>query len=108
MSQCIEVGSRITARRQNRKRLGAVGRAQYVCHHCDNPLCVNPEHTYLGNALTNNRDTARRRRHANQQREVGPCGHPLDGVRRNRNGSTKRYCLTCNAARTRAWRERVA
>jgi hypothetical protein len=30
---------------------------EWVCHSCGNKLCVNVDHIYCGNALTNNRDT---------------------------------------------------
>lgn len=34
----------------------------YICHHCDNPPCVNPDHLYAGDAFTNAADMVRRGR----------------------------------------------
>jgi len=33
-----------------------------VCHTCDNPRCVNPEHLYLGDAYSNVHDMINRKR----------------------------------------------
>ena len=41
---------------------GAFDDAQVVCHKCDNPLCVEPRHLFLGSRLDNNRDRHRKGR----------------------------------------------
>ena len=35
---------------------------RWICHTCDNRLCVNPDHLYLGTPRDNNMDTVKRGR----------------------------------------------
>lgn len=41
----------------------------WICHHCDNPPCVNPEHLYKGDAITNAKDTFSRNRNPGFRRQ---------------------------------------
>jgi len=45
---------------------GLIPKGQNVLHRCDNPLCVNPDHLFLGTQRTNLQDMIQKDRHRNR------------------------------------------
>ena len=46
---------------------GQIPKGLYICHHCDNPCCINPEHLWAGTAKENMQDAKKKGRLKNQK-----------------------------------------
>lgn len=69
------IGGKYGAIKEDRQKLGAhiaswrlhkgeVPTGMLVCHHCDTPLCVNPDHLFLATHQENVSDCVSKKRHA--------------------------------------------
>jgi hypothetical protein len=78
-----------------------------VCHSCDNPSCVNPDHLWVGTHAENMADMAAKGRGFQRQKTHCPSGHPYD-AKNTKLYQGRRYCRACNVADKRRRRQRRA
>lgn len=81
----------------------------HVCHHCDNPPCVRPDHLFLGTASDNLNDAYRKGRIDLPVWHQTECkrGHPLFGENLYLCRGI-RCCRECRREAVRAFRRRKA
>ena len=48
--------------------VGSIPDGMMVCHQCDNPRCIRPEHLFLGDAKANKTDCMQKDRHVRGER----------------------------------------
>ena len=84
---------------------GLIPRDVMVLHQCDNKLCINPGHLFLGSQLDNMRDMCYKKRDKNGKKTHCLSGHPFSAENTYDNGK-RRQCRICLRAGWHRWSER--
>lgn len=89
--------------------VGEIPEGAHICHKCDTPACVNPNHLFVGNDFLNQSDKCKKGRHHNQKKTQCKYGHELEASNLAKTKDGSRKCLKCKAISSREnyWRKKL-
>lgn len=78
---------------------------QLLCHHCDNSLCINPHHLFIGTQRDNVLDMHRKGRARGMFKTKTICkrGHPLSGPNLYSPPNGSKVCRICAKKSQKRW-----
>ena len=80
---------------------------EFVCHKCDNKLCINIDHLFVGSQSDNMQDMIAKGFHPRLIKTHCPRGHVYEGDNLYIHPTSgARYCKTCKAKATAESRKR--